>query len=66
MAEGTETVECAIQAGREHRDDMARWLAVEVLITDELAAQDETLTDRLLALQETIEARLRAKTGAGS
>jgi hypothetical protein len=64
MAEESETVDRAVQAGREHRDDMARWLAVEVLITDELAAQDEALTDRLLALQETIEARLRAKTGA--
>lgn len=56
------TVEQAIQAGREHRDEMTRWLALEVLLTDELAGQDGVLQDRLSVLQETIEERLRAKT----
>jgi hypothetical protein len=43
---------------------MARWLAVEVLITDKVAGRDAVLQDRLLALQETIEDRLRAKATA--
>jgi hypothetical protein len=56
------TVERAVRAGREYRDDMARWLALEVLLTDELAGQDAALQERLLVLQERVEERLRAKT----
>jgi hypothetical protein len=56
------TVEQAIQAGREHRDEMARWLALEILITDEVAGQDDVLQERLGMLQEAIEERLRART----
>jgi hypothetical protein len=55
-------VEQAVRAGREHRDDMARWLALEVLMSDEIAGQDEVLQERLSVLQEAIEERLRAKT----
>jgi hypothetical protein len=55
--------ERSIEAGREHREDMARWLALEVLMSDEIVEQDEVLWDRLSVLQETIEERLRAKTG---
>jgi hypothetical protein len=57
-----EAVERAVQAGREHRDDMARWLALEVLMTDEVAVQDTVLAERLSVLQEVIEERLRTKT----
>jgi len=41
---------------------MGRWLAVEVLILDKVAARDGLLQERLLALQGTIEDQLRAKT----
>lgn len=58
------TVEQAVQAGREHRDEMTRWLALEVLLTDELAAQDDVLQERLGVLQEATEERLRARTAA--
>jgi hypothetical protein len=57
-----EPVERTVQAGREHRDDMARWLALEVLMTDEVAVQDTVLAERLSLLQEVIEERLRIKT----
>jgi hypothetical protein len=43
------------QAGREYRDDMARRLALEVLMTDEVAGQDDVL-------QERVKEGLRAKT----
>jgi len=57
----------AIQAGRQHRHDMARWLALEVLMTDEIANQDDLLMERLSVLQEQVEEDLRAKTApAGS
>lgn len=56
-------VEKAVRAGREHRDDMARWLALEVLMSDEIAMLEDALQDRLSVLQEAIEERLRAKTG---
>jgi hypothetical protein len=60
-----EIVEQVVRAGREYRDDMARWLALEVLLNDEVAGQDEALAERLLALQERVEEGLRAKLGAG-
>jgi hypothetical protein len=55
------TVDKVIQAGREHRQDMARWLALEVLMTDEPAQQDDALQDHLSLLQGKVEERLRAK-----
>jgi hypothetical protein len=48
------------QAGRDHRDDMARWLALELLMTDAIALQDDVLQERLIALQDKIEAKMRA------
>jgi hypothetical protein len=53
-------LEMSLQAGRDHRDDMARWLALELLMTDEIALQDDTLQERLIALQDKIEAKMRA------
>jgi hypothetical protein len=52
--------EKSLQAGRDHRDDMARWLALELLMTDEIALQDNALQERLLLLQDKIEAKIRA------
>lgn len=60
------TVEQAVRAGREYRDEMARWLALEVLLADELAGQDDALQERLLLLQERAEEGLRARTAASS
>lgn len=62
MAEQNWTAEQAVQAGRQHRDDIARWLALEVLLTDEIANQDTLLLERLSLLQERVEEDLRAKT----
>jgi hypothetical protein len=55
-------LEQSLAAGRQYREEMARWLAVEVLITDKTAGRDTVLQERLLVLQEQIEERLRAKT----
>ena len=53
-------LEMSLQVGRDHRDDMARWLALELLMTDEVALQDDVLQDHLIVLQEKIEAKMRA------
>lgn len=62
MADQSWTAEQAVRAGRQHRYDMARWLALEVLMTDEIANQDALLMERLSVLQEQVEEDLRAKT----
>ena len=54
------TLEKSLQAGRDHRTDMARWLALELLMTDEMALQDDTLQEHLILLQDKIEAKMRA------
>jgi len=61
--ENTEVADRAVRAAREHREDMARWLALEVLMSDELVEQDKVLWDRLSVLQEMMEERLREITG---
>lgn len=53
-------LEMSLQAGRDHREDMARWLALELLTTDEIAQQDDVLQERLILLQDKIEAKMRA------
>jgi hypothetical protein len=53
-------LEMSLQAGRDHRDDMARWLALELLMTDAIALQDNVLQERLIVLQDKIEAKMRA------
>jgi hypothetical protein len=55
-----EILELSLKNAREHRDDMARWLAVEVLLNDPGALADPILEDRLYALQDRIEQKLRA------
>jgi hypothetical protein len=62
MPDQSWTADQAVQAGRQHRHDMARWLALEVLMTDEIANQDDLLMERLSLLQEQVEEDLRAKT----
>jgi hypothetical protein len=53
-------VEMSLQAGRDYRDDMARWLALELLMTDAIALQDNVLQEHLIMLQDKIEAKIRA------
>jgi hypothetical protein len=55
-----EHLEMSLRAARVHRDDMARWLALEVLMTDEMALEDELLQEHLILLQDKIEAKMRA------
>jgi hypothetical protein len=57
-------LELALRNAREHRDDMARWLALEVLMNDPLACADEALQERLILLQDKVEAKLRASAAA--
>lgn len=56
-------VEASLGNLREHRDDAARWLAVEVLLSDEAALEDDGLAARLHALQDRLEAATRARYG---
>jgi hypothetical protein len=55
-----EILEVSLRNAREHREDMARWLAVEVLLNDPAALEDDVLEERLYALQDKIEEKLRA------
>jgi len=49
---------------REHRAEMAVWLALEVLQGDRVALDDRELVNRLIACQERLEQRLRTKIAA--
>jgi hypothetical protein len=51
---------------REYRDDAARWLAVEVLLSDEAALGDDDLVIGLQGLQDRLEALTRLRYGAPS
>jgi hypothetical protein len=57
-------VEVSIGLLREHRDEMALWLALEVLQLDPVALEDDELVRRLGLCQERLEERLRARTSA--
>ena len=57
--------ELSIKLGYEEREYMARWLALEVLMTDELARQDQELYDALSRFQEAQEQDIRKKYGLG-
>jgi hypothetical protein len=48
-------VEVSLGNLREHRADAARWLAVEVLLSDETALEDDELVTRLHTLQGRLE-----------
>ena len=39
---------------------MARWLALELLMTDDMALEDDALQERLVLLQDKIEEKIRA------
>lgn len=56
-------VEASLQNFRENRDETARWLAVEVLLADPVALEDDELVNRLHTLQDRLEELTRAKYG---
>ena len=59
----TQVAEACFRNARENPDKIARWLAVEVLLTDPVALEDDTLVERLLALQDRLEVRARVRYG---
>ena len=56
-------VEASLSNFREHRDEAARWLAVEVLLADPAVLEDDELVDRLCRLQDRLEAVARVRYG---
>jgi hypothetical protein len=56
-------VEASLGNLREHRDDAARWLAVEVLLSDEAALEDDDLVLHLHTFQDRLEAMTRVRYG---
>jgi hypothetical protein len=56
-------VEASLSNLREHRDTAARWLAVEVLLSDEAALEDDDLVNRLHVLQDRLETQTRERYG---
>jgi hypothetical protein len=56
-------VEISLANLREHPADAARWLAVEVLLSDEAALEDDDLVDGLCRLQDRLEALTRIRYG---
>jgi len=58
-----ELTEVSLRNLRENRDDSARWLAVEVLLSDPIALEDGELVTRLMGLQDRLEDLARARYG---
>ena len=56
-------LDLALQHAREHREEVTLWLAVQVLMTDDVALADDGLQDRLIVLQDRIENMMRARYG---
>jgi hypothetical protein len=56
-------LEMALGNAREHRDDMVLWLALQVMMTDDVALADDALQDRLCVLQDRIENTMRDRLG---
>jgi hypothetical protein len=63
-AEDNPNLAASLECLREHRDETALWLALEVLQLDPAALEDDELLRRLGFCQERLEERLRAKTAA--
>jgi hypothetical protein len=56
-------VEASLANLRDHRADAARWPAVEVLLCDDAALQDDALAACLHVLQGRLEALARVRYG---
>jgi hypothetical protein len=54
-------LELALRHAREQRDEITLWLAVQVLMSDDVALADDKLQDRLCVLQDRIENHMRAR-----
>jgi hypothetical protein len=59
----SDLVEVSLSNLREHRDTAARWLAIEVLLSDESALEDDDLATRLHTLQDRLETQTRERYG---
>ena len=62
-ANHSDLVEVSLSNLREQRVDAARWLAVEVLLSDEVALEDHDLITRLHTLQDRLETQTRQRYG---
>ena len=56
-------LELCLRHAREQRDEITLWLAVQVLMTDDVALADDALQDRLCVLQDRIENMMRTRHG---
>ena len=69
MDDGTVTrdpLELSATLMRDERAYMARWLALEVLMTDQAVCEDEELYERLSVLQERWQQETLARHGVTS
>ena len=58
-----QVLELCLKHAREQRDEITLWLAVQVLMSDDVALADDELQDRLCVLQDRIENHMRARHG---
>ena len=49
-------MELALRHAREQRDEMVLWLALQVLMSDDVALADDALQERLIVLQDRVSA----------
>lgn len=56
-------LELCLRHAREQRDEITLWLAVQVLMRDDVALADDALQDRLILLQDRIENMMRFRYG---
>ena len=60
---GPGDLEMALGNARQQREDMVLWLALQVMMTDDVALADDALQDRLIILQDRIENMMRNRLG---
>jgi hypothetical protein len=58
-----EVLEIALGNARDQREDMVLWLALQVMMTDDVALADDALQERLIILQDRIENTMRNRLG---
>ena len=57
------SLEMALGNARDQREDMVLWLALQVMMTDDVALADDAFQDRLCVLQDRIENMMRVRHG---
>jgi hypothetical protein len=60
----TDPLELSARLARDEPQYMSRWLALEVLLTDETVCQDTELYDRLSQLRERFQQETLTRYGA--